>query len=270
MPEASNHPIRARRPELGLDETIPRHWLAGHAVATHLANGINLLFPAGERFFIRSVRRYVDHLEDAAEREDVRGFFSQEGRHAAEHERFFRILEAQGYEIASFLDWYERWSARIERVASPELRLATTAAAEHFTATLADRALRKGLLDDAHPAVRALLLWHAAEEIEHKAVAYDVLEKVAPSYRVRAAGLALATATLLGFWFVGARHLLRQDGITLREARRQLAELGRERPIVAGAFVRGIREYLAPGFHPWQRDNRALAEAHLATLADAG
>src|SRR5690606_25291965 len=41
---------------------VPKTWLAGSVAATHLANGVNLRFPAGERFFIRSVRRYLPEL----------------------------------------------------------------------------------------------------------------------------------------------------------------------------------------------------------------
>jgi predicted metal-dependent hydrolase len=257
--------IRARRPHLPLDETIPRHWFGGSPLATHLANGINLLFPHGERFFVRSVKHYVDRVGSDRERADVRGFFAQESRHAMEHERFFEILEAQGYEIREFLRWYERWSLRIEGLFSPEVHLATTAACEHFTATLAHAALAEGLLDSAHPSVKALLFWHAAEEIEHKAVAYDVLQKVAPGYGVRLAGFVIASACLGGFWLVATQRLLAQDGVGLGELRRELRLLGRQ-PAVRRAFIRSMRQYLARDFHPWMHDNRALAERHLASL----
>jgi uncharacterized protein len=257
--------IRPRSPKLGYEASLPRHWLGGNAVATHVANGVNLLFPHGERFFVRSVKRYVDRL-DASELADARGFFGQESRHAAEHERFFRTLESQGYEIATFLDWYERWSTRIERLFPPSIHLATTAACEHFTAILAHAALAEGLIDAAHPDVKALLLWHAAEEIEHKAVAYDVLQKVAPSYAVRVLGLAIATACLGAFWVVATQRLLAQDGIGPSEARNALSKLRREQPIVQRVFLLGIRRYLARDFHPWNHDNRQLAERHLAAL----
>jgi uncharacterized protein len=257
--------IRPRRPELRFDASIPRHWLGGNVLATHVANGINLLFPHGERFFVRSVAHYADRL-GAEELADARGFFGQESRHAAEHERFFRILEQQGYEIASFLDWYERWSTRIERLFPPPIHLATTAACEHFTAILAHAALAEGLVDEAHPDVKALLLWHAAEEIEHKAVAYDVLQKVAPSYGVRIAGLAVASACLGAFWFVASRRLLAQDGVTISEASAALRALRREQRGVERVFLRGIRSYVARDFHPWNHDNRALAVRHLAAL----
>ena len=74
------------------DADVPRWWLHDNAVAKHLSNGISLLFPAGERFFIRSVKHYLDRIEDPELKARVRGFFGQEGRHGHEHQRAFRIL----------------------------------------------------------------------------------------------------------------------------------------------------------------------------------
>ena len=56
---------------------VPRHWFGGNVVATHVANGVNLLFPAGERFFVRSVHHYLDRIDDEHLRARVKGFFSR-------------------------------------------------------------------------------------------------------------------------------------------------------------------------------------------------
>jgi uncharacterized protein len=278
--------LHVRTPRVGFDD-VPRHWLAGSAAATHLANGVNLLFPAGERFFVRSVHRYLPDLEkDPAHAElaaRVRGFFGQEGRHAQAHERFFDTLRAQGYPVDDFLATYEKVAYElIEKAAPPALRLATTVALEHFTAILAEDALSDrgaGGLVHAHPAMRALLEWHAVEEIEHKAVAFDVLRAVNPSYALRMAGLALGTATLGAFWIAGTRAFLRHDGLGLREFvadMRGLAAKAQARtgiapePIVQRVFVRGIRAYLRRDFHPDDLDQRELAAAALARLEEAG
>src|SRR5687767_4071585 len=133
----SRRRIRVRTPQLRLDAGVPRHWLAGSAFASQMANGICLLFPAGERFFVRSVRRYLEGLGDAELSEQAKAFFGQEGRHARAHEDFFGVLEGQGYRLRGFLRWYERIAyGGIERLAPPQLSLATTAALEHFTAVL--------------------------------------------------------------------------------------------------------------------------------------
>src|SRR5687768_10365476 len=95
-PQAAGRPMPTPR-RLRLDYTaIPRHWLGGDPVSTHVANGVNLLFPAGERFFVRSVNRYLDQLKDPKLVARVRGFFGQEGRHARAHEDTFETMRAQG------------------------------------------------------------------------------------------------------------------------------------------------------------------------------
>lgn len=259
---------RPRAPGLDLEADVPRHWFGGNAVATQVANGVNLLFPAGERFFVRSVNYYLDRLEDPHLRRQVRGFFGQEGRHAREHERLFRLLERQGYDVGRFLALYERIAyGLIERVSPPALRLASTAACEHFTAILAEDALRRRLLDLAHPTLRALLLWHAAEEIEHRAVAFDVLRAVHPSYALRVAGLVMAAVCLGGFWALATGMLLWQE--RRLGGARLAADWRRARAHDAaarGLFRRGIRDYLRRDFHPSQKDTDRLAADYLASV----
>ncbi len=257
-----------RNPELDF-AGVPRYWLRGDPVSTLLANGVNLLFPAGERAFVRSVRRYFDQLDEPL-RQRVRGFFAQEGRHANAHEQLNRALEAQGFQLGPFLAWYESAVVAIERRSPAILRLAATVALEHYTAIMAESALGGDLLDGADPAVQRLLQWHACEEIEHKAVAFDVLEKVNPSYWVRMAGLVVATLTLTGFWAVAARTLFRQDGISGKGVWRRLRQIHRQQPLLQSVFWRGIREYARRDFHPWQNDNGRLAQDHLQRMAMAG
>ncbi|MGE0404116.1 MAG: metal-dependent hydrolase, partial [Kofleriaceae bacterium] len=180
-------------------------------------------------------------------------------RHAHAHDEFNAILRAQGYDVDKFLASYKKWSTRIEKRTSPELRLAVTAACEHFTAIMAEGAFTRGVLDEAAPEMRLLLAWHAAEEIEHKAVAFDVLQIVDPRYRTRVLGLVLATLTLGGFWAWGAASLMRQDGLTGRKALKEVNAQRRTDPMIRRVFVRGIRQYLRRDFHPNQNNDRALA-----------
>jgi predicted metal-dependent hydrolase len=241
---------------------VPRHWMANHPVPTHIANGVNLLFPIGERFFVRSVNAYLDQLDDPQLRADVRAFFQQEGRHASAHDRFNQVLRDQGFEIDGFLERYERLLKRIEGAMSPQLRLSVTAAVEHYTAILAEGVFDGPLLDEAALPMKTLLAWHALEEIEHRSVAFDVLQQVNPSYLLRLAGLAVATATLGGFWAWGAVVLLRQDEART-SAPRYLSRAGRP-PIIRRVFLRGIRAYIRKSFHPAQAPLDHLAAAWMA------
>lgn len=256
-----------RSPGVDLERPLPKHWFGGNGLATHIANGVNLLFPAGERFFVRSVNYYKDRITDPTLKEQMRGFFGQEGRHAKEHDQAARLLQEQGFDVDSFLRFYEALAYDvIEKAAPPELRLATTAACEHFTAILAENALRTRILEDADPRMMALLLWHAAEEIEHRAVAFDVLQQVNPSYALRVAGLLMATATLAGFWWIGTASLVVQDReFTLRRLKdewKRVFEVRRQQPV----FLRGIREYLRRDFHPLKNPIDGLATDYLTSV----
>jgi len=243
---------------------VPRHWMANNATATAIANGVNLLFPHGERFFVRSVNHFLDQIEDPALRAAIKGFFGQEGHHARAHDRANAMLRDQGYEVEAFLASYRRIATFIETHTPPALNLAITAAMEHFTAILAEGAFKHDVLDQAAPEMRQLLAWHAAEEIEHKAVAFDVLQAIAPSYMLRMLGLAYATVLLGGFWIWGAATLLRQDGIGGLGALRHLRAERRRDPIVRRVFLRGIREYIRKNFHPNQNPNDKLAAAWMS------
>lgn len=276
MTTESARTIRVRKMDFPFaDADIPRWWLYDNPVLTQVANALNLLFPEGERFFIRSVKHYLDRIDDPTLRERVMAFFGQEGRHGHEHERYNRILERQGYDIQRFLRLYERVAfGMLEPRIPPILRLSTTVALEHFTASLAESALTTRFLDGAHPLMRQLLRWHAAEEIEHKSVAFDVLKAVDPRYSVRIAGLALALIQLLGWWTVGAVMLAAQDELSPKERARYRAEAKWLRDTYeAGAraelFTRAVLDYLRPNFHPDDRDDYHLAADYFRQLGIA-
>lgn len=264
----SRHAIPVRRPGLVFDpQAIPRHWLAGSAVATHFFNGLNLVFPDGERFFIRAVRDLLPKVQDPALRRQVEGFFGQEGRHAHEHERYFEVLEAQGYRIEGFLRRFRRFADLTTRWLPAPLRLAMTAGAEHYTAIFGAMALEDGLLSEADPTMQRLIVWHATEEIEHKAVAFDVLQATHPSYALRMLGFALATVSLFAWSSAGTRMLLGQDGIDRATVRAERRELLRRTGGKGPRRIRdGIRAYLRRDFHPNQVDDLALAHRRLAEL----
>ena len=267
----ARHRITPRSPSFDYSE-VPRYWMGDNPIGTHMANGVNLLFPLGERFFIRSVNHYADGITDPELREQVKGFFAQEARHGAAHLEHYEVLRRQGYEIEGFLKVYERLAWKIAEPAfPPAMRLAVTAALEHYTAIMAEGALAFGTLDVAHPQMQALLKWHAAEEIEHKCVAYDVLQSVNPSYALRMGGMAVATVGLAAFWSAATLMLLRQDARAGRrvsdEQRAQFKEFQRQRPVLREVFVNGLKQYFRRGFHPSQNDNLDLAFKHLADVA---
>lgn len=262
--------IKARKMGLSFGPDIPKRWLLNSPLASTMVNSLNLLFPLGERFFIRSVKYYADSIKetDPVLAEQVRGFYAQEARHALEHERFFEALEAQGYSIRRFLELYETIAyGFIEPNAPPSLRLSVTAALEHWTATFAERALEDDFLTaGAHPALRDLLLWHAAEEIEHKSVAFDLFEHVDGRYWMRMAGLLVGTALLFSFWLAGAAMFFAQDDAKAGVLAKHLRIGVKRRAFRIGRIARSAFDYMRPGFHPTDHDNFHLARSYFERI----
>lgn len=271
------HAVKLRRPlitrVMNFDfdpEVVPRWWFLDNPVMTHVANGLHLVFPEGERFFVRSVKFYLDEIrDDPALLERCRGFFGQEVRHGMEHSRSFSMIERQGYDVRSFLELYEKKALpKIEAMFTPRMRLSITVALEHLTATMGESALTEDFLDYAHPVMSGLLRWHAAEEIEHKSVAFDVLQAVAPSYPLRVAGMAVGLAGLMTFWTMATRLLLKQEKeLTRAELARFRKEARAWRGRHTGKLLFGaVARYLRPDFHPDDNDNYALARTYLGRL----
>ena len=260
--------ITPRMPKFAF-EHVPKHWLFNSPLASAVANGVNLLFPAGERFFIRSVQHYMDSISDAELKKQIKGFFGQEGRHAGAHEKYFDRMRQHGFDVDGLLKSYEHLAFDIiEKASPPILRLSVTVALEHFTAIMAEKAFTDRVLDNADPAMRDLLYWHASEEIEHKAVAFDVLKAVDPRYSVRVAGMLLGSTLLGGFWFWATLRLLREDkDFPSKSSAADVGQIAAERiDFIRKVFVGGIWDYLRPSFHPNDKDTSKLAETYLASV----
>ena len=150
-----------------------------------LVDSFAVMLPAGERFFIRSLRHHEAQIPDAFVRLGITGYATQEAFHTREHEAYNRGLRALGYDP-------EEVSERLRRVLPPSNApmncLLTTCAIEHITYALSRTILaHPSLFADAKPAYRELWTWHALEEVEHANVALAVL---AEAQRGRPAPLA--------------------------------------------------------------------------------
>ena len=254
--------IQPRHLHFALTSPLPRHWHSGDAFKSHLFDAMSVLFPDGERFFIDSVRQFRDQIEDPILKEQIRGFIGQEGHHSREHLQYSNRLRDLGYDIGTI---ERRAQARIrftQKKFSPQRQLAATAALEHITAILADGLLKDpNALDGANPEMTRLWRWHALEETEHKAVAFDVYQQVCGSRKL------LRRAMLMGTYFFildtsrGMLHMLKEDGLlwNWRVWRDGLqwtwGKQGIFRPMVATYL-----DFFKAGFHPWQHNNLELIE----------
>lgn len=261
--------IQPRRMDFRFDDDLPRYWFAGDQFKTLLLTALSCTFPEGERFFVRSVRHYRQHILDDDLRERVKGFIGQEAHHGNEHERFNDFMQSKGVPTRKVHDFVHRGMKMLAKRLSPQRQLAKTCALEHFTAMLAELMLENpDFFDGMDERMLPLWLWHAVEESEHKAVAFDVYQDQVGSYWVRTSEMAFTTVEFIGFTFFHYLQLRqgmddRTDWRSLRAGANWL--LGK--PGWLRRLGRSYRAYYKPGFHPEKRDSRALREAGLEKLA---
>ncbi|SEQ61210.1 hypothetical protein SAMN04488038_108158 [Solimonas aquatica] len=234
---------------------VPRHWFGGDVFKTRFFDAMSLLFPEGERFFIACVRDYREQVRDPRLQAEIKDFIYQEGQHTQVHTGFNDHLKAQGIAVDDILAQQRRVMFDGFRGHLPKTyTLAQTAAAEHMTALMAHGFFGTDLFADADAQVRAMYAWHAVEEIEHKAVAYDVMKKVAGvGYFTRILAMLQVSLTFPLHVFLIMAHMFRVDGVKSR-TRVWLKGLwwlygpGGLYPRLMLHYLR----YFKPGFHPWQ------------------
>lgn len=251
-------------------QTVPRHFAQDDdLILSHVAASLSSVFPDGEDFFVRSVRYYRDQITDPELKRQVAGFIGQEAVHGREHRAFNDRLDQLGYPVKRF-ERMTKWGLEMrERVAPPASNLAATAALEHFTATLAELLLTSEETRHlfGHEEVENLFLWHALEESEHKAVAFDVYKAIGGTERMRVwtmkflrFGFVLGMAVQVVISLLGDRETYKRG--KLRASWRRF----RRSPIVSRELWEQLKDYDRPDFHPDDRDSDALVEEWRARL----
>jgi predicted metal-dependent hydrolase len=262
--------LTVRKLNVDLSGGFARHWLGGDVYRTAFMNALSMSFPLGEQMFIDSVRAAApDSIADPLLRAEVKDFVGQEASHRYVHQQYNAELARQGYDYTM----EPQIAVRVERIRKLPVtdRLAITCALEHYTAMLADYVLRNpDFLAGAEPRLRTLWTWHAAEETEHKAVAFDVYRAAGGGYWKRALWYLHVS---LVFWIdtsMQTLHNLRRDGAVWRmRTWTSAARTWFGRKGLAWHLLRPGLDYLSPRFHPWQHDNRALLQMWLERNGDA-
>jgi predicted metal-dependent hydrolase len=267
--------VRTRRIEFDYPiEELPKHYVSDDLVMSHVVTVLSSLFPEGEDFFVRSVRKYRDQISDPALKSQVAGFIGQEAMHGREHRGFNERLARLGYPTRRIDRMTGFWLKVGERVLPKPVQLAITAALEHYTATLAEVLLTepraREMIDT--PEVQSMFLWHALEESEHKAVAFDVYQTVSGSHLIRT---TVMNAVTIGFLFAVVLETaisMLGDKDARRNPRRVLRSLRKLRrsPWLTRSVQRRIRDYNRRDFHPDDHDNAALTEQWRVTLFGEG
>ncbi|HZU79845.1 MAG TPA: metal-dependent hydrolase [Acidimicrobiales bacterium] len=277
-PVREGYPDHRRMVRFDWSDT-PLHWVPEDPFSTHMVNVLHLLLPAGERWFIGVVTEAAPFVTDPEVARAIQPFVQQESWHAWAHQMVLDKLAGQGIDSEPFTSALDRWFAR---TGSPKpswpaplqrwwlhRRLADVAAIEHFTAVLGQWVIQNRGLDfaGADPEMLDLLRWHGAEEVEHRALVFDVFEDLSGSYLIRSLAMLFTAPSLLAWWLRGVRYLMANDP-THPPAPRWRDWLRAARQYrVPGPWMLIVTtplRYLRPSHHPSREATNDLAKDYLA------
>lgn len=249
-------------------QAIRRHYFANSPVMSHLLTALSSTFPIGEQFFVHSVRNVRDKVKDENLQAQIAAFIGQEAMHSKAHAEFNVAWRSEDYNLDRFQAWLARKDDYVKNL-HPKIQLAITCAFEHFTALLGGYILR-------HPEVLATLdedaaklwVWHAIEEIEHRAVAFDVYQAVYGDDKIRRMIMRSVTTGFASLTLYSATRLFIQD------KKKSLPKVGGNIfgfYLLGKMFLQLAPEYLAyfkTDFHPSEIDYTKLIRYWKQRLAE--
>lgn len=253
--------------KVNFNADIIDNWHSNGRVTTHFLNTLSTLFPHGERFFMDSVRAYRDQIKDPELQKAVTAFIGQEAMHSREHLKYNRALDDKGLPGTKIQEQTGRlikfFSSRMGRKGN----MAGTLALEHYTALLGEIFLKNedfvGKASD--PKFAQMWTWHALEETEHKAVAYDVWDHVYENdlrtYLARTSTMAITSAVFLTALAYFHAQMVLADEKTKGERIKGYIALGKvlfakDKPSIR-TYLPQFFDYFRRDFHPWMHDNSA-------------
>jgi predicted metal-dependent hydrolase len=175
-----------------LDDVLPGTDL----VAESYLVAFSFTMPALEPYLIRTMRAVATKVTDPALADDMKAFIGQEAQHFQNHRRVNEMVlrqlgEPAASQIRGILDELDADYQRFTTDRSDRFNLVYAEGFEAMTCAMAlsmfEQAARPGNQSGFGP-WRELWAWHAAEEIEHRTVAFGAYEHLVGSYLHRVSG----------------------------------------------------------------------------------
>lgn len=247
--------MHVRMPDIG-PEKASLLWsrVAEFAIAY---NGYSVIIPQVEYYLNNTINQVRIRLgkRDPVLDEELLTFVRQEVQHSRYHNSFNQCMFEQG--IEGLPELAERVSNELKTLSQSRSLAFNVAYCAGFEsiATFDARYLFEEcdrFFEGADPHGANLLLWHVAEEFEHRGVCHDAFKAISGNYFLRMYGLFYA------FWHVGG-VFLEAEKLVLEHYCRDLSADQRRRSLrrSRALFWRQIRyvaprmlRILLPGYHP--------------------
>lgn len=262
--------IIVRRPALHIPDDTPVVWLPDQPLMAFALNAFSCLGPF-ERMSITIFRGVLPNIRDPELRERVTAFNGQEHEHLRFHHEETLRLERRGLRAREKERLMERALLRVVLPGlSPPLRLAWVAGFEHLTLTLAELGLARDWMWPGQSALGDLILWHAAEEVEHRSVAHDVLRDQGVGYLHRVLGMVMASSLAMACLYFFAFKLSWEAGYGRRPSfYLRLFWITVMPGGFPATFLRSTLRFLRPSYDPRDCTFVEAAERVLARYEEA-
>jgi uncharacterized protein len=252
--KGSSFPVR----RMDFDFTgLNRHFVDNDPACSHVWTAFQAYFPEGEQFFVDAVRDAKPLVKDEALQREISAFIGQEAMHGKEHKDANAELRRQGVNVYGW-DARTRWARKkLNSLLSVKARLAGTAAVEHYTAVMAEHLMKSEdfhrLLSD--PTVKNLIFWHAMEESEHRAVAFDTHQAIGGTYAQRAIAMTIVSIGIGPVVLAAMLSCMKQDGELYNlKSWAKFLNLYFGKPGIFRKMIPDLALFYKPGFHPMQTD----------------
>ncbi len=263
--------IHCRKRVYSFDDDIPRYWAKNNPVITAFYNALSTVTPEGERFFIKNVRHAAEQVEEITLNKDVKDFIEQEASHSIGHRALNGWIQSKGYPVEKSLSYTKSLFLWVNKCFSLKHRLAMTAAIEHFSSVMSDRFLRYSSINEViEPSMREFLMWHCAEEIEHKAVAFDLYQLLYGGYFSRIFQMLFITLFYIPSVFgVQFRYLHHDRQLFNMKAWWEAVVYFWIKPGWFSRVPSGYVRYYQKNFHPWNDDNSDIVKLWIASSSES-
>lgn len=265
--KGSSFPVR----RMDFDFTnINRHFINHDPASSHVWTAFQAYFPEGEQFFVDAVRDAKKWVKDESLLREISAFIGQEAMHGKEHLQANAELKHQGINVNGW-DARTRWARKkLNKLLSVKARLAGTAAVEHYTAVIAEHIMKS---DEFHnmivdPTIKNLIYWHAMEESEHRAVAFDTHKAVGGTYAQRAIAMTVVSIGIGPVVLAAMLSCMKQDGQLYNvKSWLKFTNLYFGGPGVFRKLIPDLLKFYKPGFHPMQANMDASMKLWKERLA---
>jgi predicted metal-dependent hydrolase len=179
--------LKVRRIDFQLDNSLPYQAFPQTPEWGEFVNVITLIAPAFERYFIKTCRRAIPLINDAALKADAEAFCAQEAQHSKQHMAHFQVL---AHHYPGLVETEQKIRASYDALFAEE------SDAFHFgyaaTVELTFGPIAKFIIENrdilfkgGNRRIASFILWHLVEEFEHRNAAIDVYKHQVGSYWYR-------------------------------------------------------------------------------------